>query len=326
MYILRGKEEKRMNGKRLQELREINGYTRDEVAERVLVTEMIVQGWEQGWGSINPSSGEIEEMAEMFNMTEEELRFEIEQEEEDDYDYSSNSSGYSFSETVGSAVGSLLYLKMLEEERKKEIKREKIKAFCKKHWKAISVSCLALAWIILIVLICNYNKKLTPIGYDSDDLIGMKYKDAVRLLEDEGFTNIKIEEEKTLNYKDIEKENLVYSIKIGVVKEFDDDEEFAYDDKIVITYRTLELLTVPLSSKEAKGMNYKDVEKEFKDAGFVNIEYDIEYDIVTGWLTNVGEVEKVIIEDDKKVKKNDEYRADTTIIIKYHAKKKDKPK
>ena len=76
-----------INGTRLKELREQNGYSREELAEKICVTQYIIQGWEQGWGLINPSSGEISEMAELFHLSEDQLREELDANEENDSDY-----------------------------------------------------------------------------------------------------------------------------------------------------------------------------------------------------------------------------------------------
>lgn len=76
-----------INGERLRELREINGYSRTEVAKETLTTEYIIQGWEEGFATMNPSSGEIETMAEMFYLSEGQLREEINAPIENDYDY-----------------------------------------------------------------------------------------------------------------------------------------------------------------------------------------------------------------------------------------------
>ena len=62
-----------MNGEKLKNIREKTGYSRKELAERILVTEYVVQSWEEGWYITQPSSGEIEGLAEMFNLSEEEL-------------------------------------------------------------------------------------------------------------------------------------------------------------------------------------------------------------------------------------------------------------
>ena len=81
-----------------------------------------------------------------------------------------------------------------------------------------------------------------------------------------------------------------------------------------------------MSSKEAKGANYKDVVDRFKDAGFENITLEVEYDIITGWMTDDGEVKSVVINDDKKFSSGKEYRADAEIVITYHTYRSNKPK
>ena len=63
-----------MNGERLKEIRESNNISRKQLAQKIYVTESIVQSWEEGWYIESPSSGEVEEMAEVFNMSEEILR------------------------------------------------------------------------------------------------------------------------------------------------------------------------------------------------------------------------------------------------------------
>lgn len=62
-----------MDGKKLKAIREKLGYSRKDIAQVALVTEYEVQSWEEGWYIMQPSSGEIESMAELFDITEEEL-------------------------------------------------------------------------------------------------------------------------------------------------------------------------------------------------------------------------------------------------------------
>lgn len=76
-----------INGEALKELREKSGISRSELAAHTLTTKEIVQGWEEGWGIMNPSSGEISIMAELFHLSEEEFREIINADEENDYDY-----------------------------------------------------------------------------------------------------------------------------------------------------------------------------------------------------------------------------------------------
>ncbi len=35
-------------------------------------------------------------------------------------------------------------------------------------------------------------------------------------------------------------------------------------------------------------MNYEDVVKSFEEAGYTNITVNLDYDIITGWLTDEG--------------------------------------
>lgn len=76
-----------INGQRLKELREMHGYSRIFLAEETLTTKETIQGWEEGWACMNPSSGEISIMAELFHLSEEEFRNEINADEEFDFDY-----------------------------------------------------------------------------------------------------------------------------------------------------------------------------------------------------------------------------------------------
>lgn len=85
-------------GDRLKELREKHGYSRKELAEKLYVTEAFIQGWEEGWDIINPSSGEIAEMADAFGIDEEKLRFYLEQDEDEDYDIDADDDDFKIGE------------------------------------------------------------------------------------------------------------------------------------------------------------------------------------------------------------------------------------
>lgn len=74
-----------MNGNALKTLREEHGYSRSELAEILYVTASMIQSWEEGWAIINPSKGEIREMAEAFNMSVDELREVLDADPDDDY-------------------------------------------------------------------------------------------------------------------------------------------------------------------------------------------------------------------------------------------------
>mgnify|MGYP004464991697 FL=1 len=93
-----------------------------------------------------------------------------------------------------------------------------------------------------------------------------------------------------------------------------------------MAYYTLEKYSVPMSSKGAKGANYQDVMEKFEEAGFENITLEVEYDIITGWITDDGEVKSVTVNDDGKFASGKEYRADAEVVITYHTYRSNKPK
>lgn len=75
---------------------------------------------------------------------------------------------------------------------------------------------------------------------------------------------------------------------------------------------------VPDSAKEFKKENYEDVEMRFKKAGFENIKFKTEADLVTGWLTKEGDVEKVSIEGVTDFESKDTFEKDAKVVITYH--------
>ena len=100
-----------MNGNKLQELRDRFGYSRKELAEELLVTPEMIQSWEEGWALINPSNGEIDEMAKLFQMTEDELREYLDADEDEDW---SADKKLSFVDVLDAGVRFHQYIKSLK--------------------------------------------------------------------------------------------------------------------------------------------------------------------------------------------------------------------
>ena len=63
-----------MNGETLKKLREELGYSKKTLAGMIYVTEYIIQSWEEDWALTDPSSSEIEGLAEAFNMPTDSIR------------------------------------------------------------------------------------------------------------------------------------------------------------------------------------------------------------------------------------------------------------
>ena len=82
---------------------------------------------------------------------------------------------------------------------------------------------------------------------------------------------------------------------------------------------------MPVSAKDAKGQNYEDVVQLFKEAGFGNIELQVDYDIVFGFLAKENTIESITVNGDKKFSEGYTYSVDVPVVITYHAKSSDKP-
>ena len=115
-------------------------------------------------------------------------------------------------------------------------------------------------------------------------------------------------------------------MKIGIFEKFTSTSKYPSNFPVVITYHTLEKYSVPMSSKEAKGANYQDVMEKFEEAGFENITLEVEYDVITGWITDDEEVKSVTVNNDRKFASGKEYRADAEVVITYHTYRSNKPK
>jgi len=74
----------------------------------------------------------------------------------------------------------------------------------------------------------------------------------------------------------------------------------------------------PSKSSEQEGRNYLDVIEDFEEHGFTNIDTEAIDDLILGWLTKDGEVEKVTVGGDEDYASDKWVDADTEVIIYYH--------
>lgn len=78
-------------------------------------------------------------------------------------------------------------------------------------------------------------------------------------------------------------------------------------------------IEMPASSSDYEGRNYQDVINELEIIGFTNIDVEMLDDLVIGWLTKDGEVEKVSINGSTIFSSGAKYPSDAAIIVTYHA-------
>ena len=260
--------------------------------------------------------------------------------DEDDVD----SSGSSLGDALGTIIGAGLVgvmeavVKATAEEREREAQREaerreqarinseKRRAWRKSHRKGIAITILISIFVVFLLIGYYEIPKLIPMGYSSDSLEGLKYTEAVQRLKESGFSNVHTKERADLTISRDDEENLVTEIKLIFGDSFDENTKYPSNLWITVVYHTVELYCPPMTSKEAKGTNYLDVIKSFESAGFTNITTSIEYDIVTGWFADKGEVKSVTINGDSKFDSCNKYRPDAQVMITYHMPRKDKLK
>ena len=217
------------------------------------------------------------------------------------------------------------YAAVQQRQEKARIKKEKKKAFRKKHWIGILITIL----LIIAALFGGYKyweySKLIPVGVAAENLVDMDCESVVEILKKSGFTNIHTFPLYDLEYKNRGNDGLTDQVSIADNQFFDVEDKYAYDSRIVIEYHSISRNTVPISAKQAKGEQYQDIVEQFENAGFGNIVVSVDYDLITGWINGVGEVESVSINGDTTFEQGSTFAVDAKIEIVYHDFKKNNP-
>ena len=211
----------------------------------------------------------------------------------------------------------------IKDEDKEIIKKENSKfEWIKAHKKPVLITSIVFILFIIIFILVTINRNLITINYDRDELIGKRYTEVQEKLENRGFKNIYLEKVSDLNIEDKDNKELVTDIVVGDNSNFNSKSRFFPNKKITIVYHTLKKEVVPITSKKAKGKQYKDVVNMFKEKGYVNVKTEKIQDLITGWIKKDGEVESVKIDGKDNYSEYDSYYIDTEVIITYHTFKK----
>ena len=168
-------------------------------------------------------------------------------------------------------------------------------------------------------------QKLIPIGYEEELLVGLDYNEVMEKLENQGFTYVTTENISDLSLDEETNANLVTDIRLEEKPTFDENTKYSYDKRIVVVYHSLKLCSAPVTSKDAKGTKYTDIMDKFNKVGFVNVKTNVLYDIITGWVTEDGEVKSITINGEEDFDIYDQFRPDAEVIITYHTYKKNNP-
>ena len=159
----------------------------------------------------------------------------------------------------------------------------------------------------------------------NDDFRHVCYKDLENYVKrDQYFADFNPEEialiQKNLGIDTTDKddENKVIEVSIDGNTQFSSTDRYPNYSHVEIVYHTLKEASTPVSAKDAKGMDYKELAGLYKDAGFVNVSYEKEADLITGWITKENSVKSISIDGDSDFSEDVSYRIDAEIVITYH--------
>ena len=171
---------------------------------------------------------------------------------------------------------------------------------------------------IAVMLYVVYLNKLTVVGISSEDVVGRRYESVVSALEASNFKNITTQELDDLDLSEEGETGTVSEVVIGDDTVFSAETEYPNDIQIIIRYHSLRLVQPIITSKEAQKKNCEEICAVFAGAGFVNIQTEPIYDLITGWIISDGSVEEVLIDNSNAFETNYSYRPDAEVVIRYH--------
>ncbi len=161
-------------------------------------------------------------------------------------------------------------------------------------------------------------RKKIVVGISAANLKKMKYDEAIKALEKQGFYKITINDSDDLSIAERSKENYIERIEIQRELEFESTARFPVNSKIFIVRKTLKKANPPISSRRAKNRDVNEIEELFINSGFENVQLKMIPDLKKGWLKRNGSVEKVCIDKQFDYKCNEQYRIDKVVLIWYH--------
>ncbi len=147
----------------------------------------------------------------------------------------------------------------------------------------------------------------------------MEFNHATELLENNGFTNIQSKPLNDLNPNEKSQINVIGEVEILGDNVFDVDTMYPYDTQIVLSYHSIREECVPVSTKEAKQYNYRELKKILNDTGFVNVHPDPAHDLIMGIINKEDMVKSITVDGNNHYSSWESFPVDTEIVITYHS-------
>lgn len=203
-------------------------------------------------------------------------------------------------------------------ERKREAATAR-RAFRKKHGKKISIGVLVGLLAVFAFVAYWEVSRLAPLGISSAEAEELSHHDVVERLETSGFVSVDAIPLENLSYSNIDDAGKVQSVALLTGDEFDADTLYPKNLPITVYYHSARVLQIPVSERDARGLDAEVVSKMFADAGFENIVLSEKNDLVFGWVNEEGAVSAVRINGAKGFDEGDDCSADAEVLIEYHA-------
>lgn len=199
--------------------------------------------------------------------------------------------------------------KKRERRKQANIDKDRRNKFWDKHHKAIG-EFLTLGFFLLIFLLCCTPAIVSYFNHDRlEDELEKKVKEVELYIDIGDYDSARIIANQIIlsdgwSSDDEEKWADIRESLIEII----DEQEAVAQGKIKVNF----------TNKELTGKDYAEVQSMLHLQGFYNISYQKIDDLVTGWITDDGEVEEVTINGRTDYNKDDYFPPDVEIIISYH--------
>ena len=150
------------------------------------------------------------------------------------------------------------------------------------------------------------------------ELIGKLYGDVIKILTENGFTNIVEVPVRDIYIDNCYALGTVDNVMIDGSNMFEQGEMFPYDVRIEVLFHLKKKIPFPFSQRQVKNQNCEVIFNELKNVGFIGIRTIAINDLITGWIVKVNSIEKVVIYKQERYKKGQLLDYDTEIDIYYH--------
>lgn len=201
--------------------------------------------------------------------------------------------------------------------RVKEENKAQRRAWRRRNRKPLSIAFLIAVIIIGSVGLIHHQKQLRTVNLSSEAFIGMNCEDAERQLQKAGFDHVHKMAQNDLSYDELDEVGKVIEVDIDGNNHFAAGSKFRHDSYVKVLYHAADEIFPPMSLKDAKGKEYKEVLKAFQEAGFGNVTTIPEYKPFTKITKREGKVLAVSIDNIDDYSTSHLFTVDKKVVITY---------